>query len=70
MADYNLPEELPLGFMMQLGMDAEAMTYFSNLSEDQKASLVAYMKGASTGEEAKARIEETLTQLHNHNSYF
>lgn len=67
---FNEPEDLPLGFMMQLGQDVGAMNYFASLSEAEQESLINYMKSATTGDEAKRRIEQTLNRLQNHDHYF
>lgn len=70
MTDLNTPEDLPLGLMMQLGQDMGAMNTFASLSDSDKAQVVDYIKGATTGDEAKARINEVLNALTNHQGLF
>lgn len=70
MSQFDNPEELPLGLVMQLGQDLDAMSSFSNLGEADKMQMVQYIKSASTGDEAKVRIEEVLNKLHNHENFF
>lgn len=70
MTDLNTPEDLPLGLMMQLGQDMGAMNTFASLSDSDKAQMVDYIKSAATGDEAKARINEVLNALTNHQGLF
>lgn len=64
MSEFDDAEDLPLGLMMGLGQDLEAMSSFAALSDEKKEVLIAYIKSAATGDEAKARIEEVLGELH------
>lgn len=70
MTNFNEPEEMPLGLMMQLGTDPSAMNYFANLSDSTKNQLIDYIRGATTGDDAKARIDQVMQQLHNHEGFF
>lgn len=70
MSDYDTQEELPLGLMMRLGQDLSAMNTFSNLNDSEKMQMVDYIKQATTGDEAKARIEQVLDALNHHQSLF
>ncbi len=60
-------EELPSGLAMSLGEDAEALSYFGSLDKAQKIHLLNYIKGATTGGEARKRMDEVLEALHSHN---
>lgn len=42
MSHFDNTEDLPLGLMMQLGTDMEAMNTFSNLSDAEKEKIVSY----------------------------
>lgn len=70
MTDLNTPEDLPLGLMMQLGQNMGAMNTFASLSDSDKSQMVDYIKSATTGDEAKARINEVLNALMNHQGLF
>lgn len=66
----NDPEalDLPLGFGMQLAQDPRAMEAFGRMPQEKKQQMLRQMKDAPTGEEAKARIEGAVEQLHQDNS--
>lgn len=70
MDDYKEPEDLPLGLMMQLGMDREAMNAFSSLSDVEKEKMVEFIKSGATGDEVKERINEVMNALDHHQSMF
>ncbi|MBP3887376.1 MAG: hypothetical protein J6F30_06940 [Cellulosilyticum sp.] len=71
MNHFDQPEDLPLGLMMQLGTDMEAMNTFSNLSETEKEKIISYIKGATSGAEARERIASVMNTLSgNHQSFF
>lgn len=55
---------LPVGFGFKLAMDVAAMEKFSALSEDEKESMVAYVQGGETAEEAEFRVREAINRLH------
>lgn len=61
--------QLPVGLGMSLALDMNAMTNFSNLSDTKKQELISYIKGSTTGEEAKNRITEVVSSLHNGGSF-
>lgn len=70
MSNFDTPEDLPLGLMMQLGQDLSAMNAFSSLSDGEKAQMIDYIKSATTGDDAKARIEQVMNALDHHQSLF
>ncbi len=61
--------QLPEGLGMRLAMDMQAMTNFVNLSEQNKKQVVDYIKGSSSGEDAKNRVMEVVNNLHNGGSF-
>ncbi len=63
--DHQLPEGL--GF--RLALDMEAMKNFVNLSDQGKEQLVDYIKGSTTGDEARNRVTEVVRNLHNGGSF-
>lgn len=70
MSAFNEAEDMPLGLMMQLGQDLTAMNHFSNLSEGEQMELIDYIKAATTGDDAKRRIDEVLNQLKGADQFF
>lgn len=60
---------LPEGLGFRLAMDMKAMTSFVNLPEDKKQQLVSYIQGSTTGDEARNRVTEVVSNLHNGNSF-
>ncbi len=57
--------QLPEGLGFRLALDMEAMKNFVNLPDQGKEQLVDYIKGSTTGEEAKSRVTEVVRNLHN-----
>lgn len=63
--DHQLPEGL--GF--RLALDMKAMTNFANLPDSSKKQMIDYIKGSSTGDEARNRVTEVVRNLHNGDSF-
>ena len=61
--------QLPVGLGMSLSLDMKAMTNFSNLSDAKKQEIISYIKGSTSGEEAKNRVTEVVSSLHNGGSF-
>lgn len=61
--------QLPVGLGMRLALDMQAMTYFANLPDNNKKKLVDYIEGSTTGDEAKNRITEVVSNLHRGGSF-
>lgn len=57
--------QLPVGLGMRLALDMKAMTNFANLPDEKKRELIDYIEGSETGEEAKTRVTEVVSSLHN-----
>lgn len=70
MGDYNEPEDLPLGLMMQLGTNMNAMNTFANLSISEKEEIINYIKGDRMEEDVRERIEKVMNALENNQSLF
>lgn len=60
---------IPEGLGMRLALDMKAMTNFVNLPEDQKQQLVGYIKGSTSGDEARNRVTQVVSSLHNGDSF-
>ncbi len=61
--------QLPEGLGFRLALDMEAMKNFANLSDQGKEQVVDYIKGSTTGDEAKNRVTEVVRNLHNGGSF-
>lgn len=61
--------QLPVGLGMKLALDMKAMTNFVNLPEDSKRQMVDYIESSSTGDEARHRVTEVVSNLHNGGSF-
>lgn len=61
--------EMPVGFGMKLALDMQAMNNYANLPDQNKLELIDYIKGSTTGDEAKNRVTEVVNNLHNGNSF-
>lgn len=61
--------QLPVGLGMKLALDMEAMTNFVNMPEDKKRQLIDYIESSTTGDEAKYRVSEVVSNLHNGGSF-
>ena len=55
--------DLPLGLGMQLAQNPQAMRAFGRMSSAQKSELIAYLQGASTGQDAQTRMGEAIRRL-------
>ncbi len=65
MGSSHSPEQpdMPLGLWMALSQDTEAMSYFGRMTPEQKRQMIAYVQGATTGDDAKARIRQAVAQI-------
>ncbi|NLL72108.1 MAG: hypothetical protein GX237_01085 [Clostridiales bacterium] len=57
--------EVPVGLGMRLALDMKAMNNFANLSDVKKRELISYIEGSTTGNDAKNRVTEVVSGLHN-----
>jgi len=55
--------DLPLGFGMRLAQEPRAMDTFGSLDEGGKNRVVSYIQAASSGDDAKNRIETAVNSL-------
>ena len=56
-------KDIPLGFGMALAKNEKAFENYGKLPQEQKDEIISYIKSASTGEQAKQRIYETVNKL-------
>jgi uncharacterized protein YdeI (YjbR/CyaY-like superfamily) len=61
--------QLPEGLGFRLALDMQAMTNYVNLSNDRKKQLVDYIQSSTTGDEAKNRVTEVVSNLHSGSSF-
>lgn len=61
--------QLPEGLGMRLALDMQAMTNFVNLPDQSKQQMVDYIKGSSSGDDARNRVTEVVSNLHNGGSF-
>lgn len=62
--------DIPLGLGMALSQDVEALSFFGSLTPPQKNGVIRYVQSGQTGQEAKERIVNAVTQLKQHKSEF
>ena len=56
-------EELPRGLLARMGHNTRAMETFISCDEAKRQAILDNITSATTGDEAKARIEHTLHEL-------
>jgi uncharacterized protein YdeI (YjbR/CyaY-like superfamily) len=64
------PSQLPIGLMMSLAMNPDAMKTFSELNDEKQSSVIRYIKSANTGDEARTRIGNAVDELSKGNTGF
>lgn len=60
MHDNTEQNEIPLGFGMALAQNAQAMDRFSQLSEDEKQSVLAGARGVGSAREMREYVDSFL----------
>jgi len=60
---------VPEGLGMRLALDMQAMSNFAKMSDDGKQQLIDYIKGSTSGDDAKSRVTEVVSNLHNGGSF-
>ena len=63
----NNPEsgepDIPIGLGLAIFENKQALDTFGRLSADQKRSVIGYVQGGVSGDEAKLRIRNAVNQL-------
>ena len=62
--------DMPIGFGMALYQNSNALHCFSALSQDEKNNIIKYIESSTTGEDAKKRINEAVSNLNRRNPKF
>ncbi len=65
----NSDNQMPEGLGFRLALDSKAMTNYVNLSKDSKQQMIDYIKGSTSGQEAKNRVTEMMNKLHDGDSF-
>ncbi len=55
--------DIPVGFGMELMMNADARSAFEKLGDEQKNRLISYIQGGVTGDDAKHRVLTAVDSL-------
>jgi len=58
----NVPD-IPLGLGMELAQNPAAMTAYGHLSDEGKTQVINHVQAATTGDDAKERIRQTINKL-------
>lgn len=61
----NNKSNVPVGFTMNLAQSPQALNYYSNLSEEERNKINNYIESSTSGNEAKKRIENVISNLEN-----
>jgi uncharacterized protein YdeI (YjbR/CyaY-like superfamily) len=61
--------QLPEGLGFRLALDMQAMTNFVNLPKDRKEQLVNYIQSSTSGDDARNRVSEVVSNLHKGDSF-
>ena len=56
-------DELPSGLLARMGHSTRAMETFFSFDEHERRAILENIQNASTGTEAKSRIEHTMQEL-------
>lgn len=70
MENKGLGADMPIGLMMSLSQHQNAMKNFALLGDEEQKSVIRYVKDSVTGEEAKNRIQNAVSNLEQGNSGF
>jgi len=62
--------DMPIGFIMSIFKNKDALKYFSNLDEDTKIKISDYIKNSTTSDQAKERIYNSIEGLSSQNLHF
>ena len=61
---------MPVGFAMSLAQNEQALDYYSTLNTSMKNNIKLFIQNASTGDDAKSRIELAIENLSNQSTSF
>ncbi|MDD2376938.1 MAG: hypothetical protein PHD15_06125 [Clostridia bacterium] len=61
---------MPIGFIITIFQNKDALKYFANLDENTKQRISDYIQNVTTGEESKEKIYNSIQGLANQNVNF
>ena len=61
---------MPIGFIMAVSRNSDALKYFANLDSNTINNISNYIKNSSTGDEAKTKITNSIDGLAKQNLDF
>ena len=62
-------DSIPEGLGFRLALDMKAMTSFASLSDDGKKQVVDYIQGSTSGDDARNRVTQVISDLHKGNTF-
>jgi len=62
--------DMPLGFGMALYQNSNALHCFAALSQDERNDIIRYIENSKTGEDARNRIDNAVSNLNKRNTKF
>lgn len=63
-------ENIPIGLIMSIAQNENAFKYYANLDENTKSRINSYVQNSTTGDDAKQRVDTTISHLENNNLNF
>jgi hypothetical protein len=63
-------DSIPEGLGFRLALDMTAMTNYVNLSEEGKKRVVDYIQSSTSGDDARNRVTQVVSDLHKGNSFY
>lgn len=61
----NKKGNIPIGFSMSLAQNPTALDTYSNLTEKEREKINKYISSSISGDEAKVKIENIISNLEN-----
>lgn len=62
--------DMPIGFVMSLALNENAMNYFATLDDTTRYNIKSYIQNCNTGTEAKEKINTVINNLANNSIDF
>ena len=62
--------DMPIGFGMALYQNSSALHCFAALSQEQRNNIIKYIEDSKTGDDARKRIDNAVSNLNKRNLNF
>ena len=62
--------DMPIGFGMALYQNTDALHCFAALSQEQRNNIIKYIEDSKTGDDARKRIDNAVSNLNKRNLNF